>query len=87
MNLTFCNVKIVPVIQTSGVCNFGKLNYFLGKRAHDEGRESRYPDIDFCKDPEVRVKEKQQQPFRGYTLYITSKHFSPKTIHIGHLRK
>ena len=31
--------------------NFGKLNYFLGKRAADDGRESRYPDIDFCKDP------------------------------------
>ncbi len=31
--------------------NFGKLNYFLGKRAADEGRESRYPDVDFCKDP------------------------------------
>jgi hypothetical protein len=41
------------VIQTSGVCNFGKLNYYLGKRAFLEGRESRYPDIDFCRDPEV----------------------------------
>ncbi len=51
---------MVPVIQTSGICNFGKLNYFLGKRAHDEGRESRYPDIDFCKDPEVRVNQKQE---------------------------
>jgi len=29
------------------------LNYYLGKRAADEGRESRYPSIDFCKDPEV----------------------------------
>lgn len=34
-----------------GICNFGMLNYFLGKRAADEGRESRYPHIDFCKDP------------------------------------
>jgi len=41
------------VIQTTGVCNFGKLNYYLGKRAADEGRESRYPSVDFCKDPEV----------------------------------
>lgn len=41
------------VIQTSGVCNFGKLNYYLGNRAFLEGRESRYPDIDFCKDPEI----------------------------------
>jgi predicted chitinase len=41
------------VIQSTGVCNFGKLNYYLGKRAHDENRPSRYPTIDFCKDPEA----------------------------------
>eukprot|EP00569_Conticribra_weissflogii_P000939 CAMPEP_0171353700 /NCGR_PEP_ID=MMETSP0878-20121228/44328_1 /TAXON_ID=67004 /ORGANISM="Thalassiosira weissflogii, Strain CCMP1336" /LENGTH=590 /DNA_ID=CAMNT_0011859655 /DNA_START=272 /DNA_END=2042 /DNA_ORIENTATION=- len=41
------------VIQTSGVCNFGKLNYYLGARAAADGRDSRYPTIDFCKDPEV----------------------------------
>src|SRR5210317_555510 len=40
------------VIQTTGVCNFGKLNYYLGARAAEEGRPSRYPSIDFCKDPE-----------------------------------
>lgn len=40
------------VIQTSGVCNFGKLNYYLGARAAEEGRPSKYPSIDFCKDPE-----------------------------------
>ncbi|EJK55173.1 hypothetical protein THAOC_25123 [Thalassiosira oceanica] len=39
------------VIQTTGVCNFGKLNYYLGKRAADEGRPSRYGEIDFCKTP------------------------------------
>mmetsp|Transcript_12134 Transcript_12134/g.23659 ORF Transcript_12134/g.23659 Transcript_12134/m.23659 type:complete len:730 (+) Transcript_12134:73-2262(+) len=41
------------VIQTTGVCNYGKLNYYLGKAAADEGRDSRYPDIDFCKTPEI----------------------------------
>ncbi|KAL7464764.1 hypothetical protein ACHAXS_005100 [Conticribra weissflogii] len=41
------------VIQTTGICNFGKLNYFLGARAAEEGRPSRYPTIDFCKDPEI----------------------------------
>lgn len=41
------------VIQTTGVCNFGKLNYFMGKRAADEGREANYPDIDFCKRPDA----------------------------------
>lgn len=25
----------------------------MGKRAADEGRESAYPDIDFCKDPGI----------------------------------
>jgi len=44
------------VIQTTGICNFGKLNYFLGKRGKDEGRSVLYPDIDFCKDPEAICK-------------------------------
>jgi len=39
------------VIQTTGVCNFGKLNYYLGKRAADEGRESLFPQVDFCQNP------------------------------------
>ncbi len=38
-------------IQTTGVCNFGKLNYYMGKRAASEGREALYPNIDFCKTP------------------------------------
>mmetsp|Transcript_763 Transcript_763/g.1605 ORF Transcript_763/g.1605 Transcript_763/m.1605 type:complete len:666 (+) Transcript_763:172-2169(+) len=40
-------------IQIRGVCAYGKLNYFLGKRAHDEGRPSMFPDIDFCRDPQA----------------------------------
>jgi len=39
------------VIQSTGVCNYGKLNYYLGQRASDEGRDSRYPDINFCETP------------------------------------
>lgn len=41
------------VIQTTGVCNFGKLNYYMGKRAASEGRTAIYPDIDFCQNPEM----------------------------------
>ena len=41
------------VIQSTGICNYGKLNYFLGKRAADEGRPSRYPTIDFCQAPDM----------------------------------
>jgi len=40
------------VIQTTGVCNFGKLNYYMGARAAREGRNASYPDVDFCKNPE-----------------------------------
>jgi len=39
------------VIQSTGVCNFGKLNFYMGKRANDEGRKSLYPEADFCKNP------------------------------------
>jgi len=41
------------VIQTTGICNFGKLNYYLGARAAAEGRGGRYPDVDFCADPGI----------------------------------
>jgi len=61
------------VIQTSGVCNFGKLNYFLGKRAADDGRESRYPDIDFCKDPEVICSSQEHSELKwiaGFFYWI-----------------
>mmetsp|Transcript_18807 Transcript_18807/g.44064 ORF Transcript_18807/g.44064 Transcript_18807/m.44064 type:complete len:610 (-) Transcript_18807:98-1927(-) len=36
---------------TKGVCNIGKLNYFLGKRAHEERGEGLFRKIDFCKQP------------------------------------
>ena len=49
------------VIQTTGVCNFGKLNYFLGARAAREGRTSMFPSIDFCRDPEVRGGWEEQR--------------------------
>ncbi|KAL7521361.1 hypothetical protein ACHAWX_006029 [Stephanocyclus meneghinianus] len=38
-------------LATKNVCNMGKLNYHLGKRAYLEGRPSRYPNIDFCRTP------------------------------------
>jgi len=38
-------------IQTTGVCNFGKLNYFVGKKAAARGKGALFPNIDFCKDP------------------------------------
>merc|ERR1719316_1798273 len=40
------------VIQTTGVCNFGKLNYYAGARAAREGREALFANVDFCKRPD-----------------------------------
>merc|ERR1712060_718762 len=45
------------VIQTTGVCNFGKLNYYLGKRAAAEGRDALFPQIDFCTNPNSICEE------------------------------
>lgn len=41
------------VIQTTGLCNYGKLNYYLGARAKAEGRTAAYPDVNFCKTPDA----------------------------------
>jgi len=38
-------------IQTTGVCNFGKLNYFAGKKAADRGKDALFPEVDFCQNP------------------------------------
>ena len=46
----------------SGICNFGMLNYYLGKRAADDGRNSWYPEIDFCKDPDAVCRRDGQYP-------------------------
>ena len=47
-----------------GICNFGKLNYYLGKRANDEGRDSRYPDIDFCQDPGIICSSEEHKELK-----------------------
>lgn len=49
-------------IRLRGTCAYGKLNYFLGKRAHDEGRPSLYPDIDFCSNPQAVCSERGRHP-------------------------
>lgn len=45
------------VIQTTGRCNFGTLNHYLGRTHLQEGTHGRpaqvlYPDLDFCENPE-----------------------------------
>lgn len=52
-HLHFAHSINLPIHLLVAHSNFGKLNYFLGKRAADEGRDSRYPDIDFCEQPDA----------------------------------
>jgi len=47
-------------INTRGICQYGKLNYYLGARAAQEGRPSRYPQIDFCTTPQTICSMERQ---------------------------
>ena len=40
-------------LQTKGPCSVGKINYYLGKKGADIGRDTLYPSIDFCQFPEA----------------------------------
>lgn len=63
------------VIQTTGVCNFGKLNYYMGSRGAAEGRDVLYPDINFCKNPGA-ICEKDAPPalkwIAGFFYWLNS---------------
>ena len=40
-------------LHTKGVCNLGILNYYMGAGAARDGRNAKYPDVDFCTNPEA----------------------------------
>lgn len=40
-------------LQSRGPCSIGKINYYLGKKGADLGRDTLYPNIDFCQFPEA----------------------------------
>lgn len=48
------------VLLTRGVCNIGKLNYYLGKQANDTRGEGRFSEIDFCLNPEATCTEDEE---------------------------
>jgi len=54
-------------LSTRGVCNIGKLNYYLGKRGADLGRSTLYPQLDFCKYPEVTCTSAMGEQLRWTT--------------------
>lgn len=59
-------------LHTRGVCNIGKLNYYLGKKAFQEGRNGSngkvlYPETDFCSFPEAICAGPQSRQMRWIT--------------------
>ena len=54
-------------IHSKGVCNIGKINYYLGKKASEDGRPSRYPDTDFCAYPEAICAAPESREMRWVT--------------------
>jgi predicted chitinase len=63
------------VIQTTGICNFGKLNYFMGARGKAEGRDVLYPTLDFCKNPEAICDPKSPPALKwiaGFFYWLNS---------------
>eukprot|EP00956_Cyclotella_meneghiniana_P006054 scaffold7867_cov77-Cyclotella_meneghiniana.AAC.5 len=57
------------IIQTRGVCQYGKLNYYLGARAKEEGRDAILPHIDFCQAPQQICSK---DPKNGNVEWIAS---------------
>ena len=50
--------------QVKGVCMYGKLNYYIGARAREDGRKSMFPDIDVRSSSDF---------YRHDTYYIISR--------------
>ena len=40
-------------LHTRGTCSMGKFNFFFGSKAAQDGRSARYPNVNFCTDPEM----------------------------------
>jgi len=67
------------IIQTTGRCNFGTLNHYIGKsHKADElpiGYKPLYPDIDFCKDPEIICSSQEHKDLKwiaGFFYWMKS---------------
>lgn len=55
---------------TRGVCNIGKLNYYLGKRGADLGNNTLYPTVDFCRFPEAPCARSNSEELRWIVAFF-----------------
>eukprot|EP00571_Detonula_confervacea_P000915 CAMPEP_0172329518 /NCGR_PEP_ID=MMETSP1058-20130122/60926_1 /TAXON_ID=83371 /ORGANISM="Detonula confervacea, Strain CCMP 353" /LENGTH=540 /DNA_ID=CAMNT_0013046697 /DNA_START=554 /DNA_END=2176 /DNA_ORIENTATION=- len=55
---------------TRGICQIGKINYYLGKRGAELGRSTLYPKLDFCQYPEVTCTSANGEQLRWTTAFF-----------------
>ena len=55
---------------TRGVCNIGKINYYLGKGGADVGRYTLYPSLDFCGYPEATCASAYSEDLRWTVAFF-----------------
>ncbi|KAL7539291.1 hypothetical protein ACHAXR_009152 [Thalassiosira sp. AJA248-18] len=55
---------------TRGVCNIGKLDYYLGKRGADLGRSTLYPTTDFCQYPQATCASGKEFDLRWIVAFF-----------------
>lgn len=63
----FFPLLLHSVLQVRGVCQYGKLNYYLGAKGATERKQSMYPDIDFCKNPGAICSDRRAPELRWVT--------------------
>ena len=49
---------------TRGVCNIGKLDYYLGSKGANLGRNTLYPSLSFCEYPEATCASQETEELR-----------------------
>lgn len=64
MSGSTCQLTSRGALQTKGTCQIGKIDYFLGKGAVENGRKSRYHNVDFCKNPEAICSDERTMEMR-----------------------
>lgn len=63
------------VLQVRGVCQYGKLNHYLGAAGSKGRRKSMYPDINFCKNPGAICSDRRSPELRWVTGTYTTLHY------------
>ena len=67
VDLNALNHESRTVLQIRGVCQYGKLNHYLGAKGNRGRQKTMYPDIDFCKNPGAICSDRRAPELRWVT--------------------